>query len=184
EHGGRMADVTLAAFSRLCNWHAIRDDTFTSPIVRGMRRQQPSEHARDRILTDDELRLLWQAAEQRNDVVGLFVKFLLLTAWRRGEAAGMTWNEVVDDQWILPAARNKVGKELVRPLSEPALKLLDELPHLGPYVFSITGRRPFGAFNKVKRELDAESGVRGWRLHDLRRTARSLMSRVRVAGDV
>jgi integrase len=184
EHGGRMADVALAGLSRLFNWHAVRDDTFTSPVVRGMRRQQPSEHARDRILTDDELRSLRQAAEQRNDVVGPLVKFLLYTACRRGEAAGMTWNEIADDQWILPPARNKVGKELVRPFSEPVLKLLDELPHLGPYVFSITGQRPFGAFNKVKRELDAESGVRGWRLHDLRRTARSLMSRAGVASDI
>jgi integrase len=184
ERGPRMADVALAAFSRLCNWHAVRDDAFTSPIVRGMRRQQPSEHARDRILTDDELRALWQAAEQRNDVVGPLVKFLLYTACRRGEAAGMTRDELVDDLWILPPARNKVGKELVRPLSEPVLELLDELPHLGPCVFSTTGQRPFGAFSKVKRELDAESGVRGWRLHDLRRTARSLMSRAGVASDV
>jgi integrase len=184
ERGPRMADVTLAMLSRLCNWHAVRDDTFTSPIVRGMRRQEPSEHARDRILTDDELRKLWHVAEQRNDVVGPLVKCSLYTACRRGEAAGMRWDEVVEGQWILPPARNKVGKELVRPLSEPVLKLLDELPRLGPYVFSITGQHPFGAFSKIKRELDAASGITNWRWHDLRRTSRSLMSRAGVASDI
>jgi hypothetical protein len=60
ERGPRMADVALAGLSRLLNWHAVRDDGFVSPIVRGMRRQQPSEHARDRILNDDELRAQWR----------------------------------------------------------------------------------------------------------------------------
>src|SRR5262249_11649361 len=184
ERGPRMADVALAGLSRLLNWHAVRDDGFVSPIVRGMRRQQPSEQARDRILNDDELRAQWRAAEQRSDVVGPFVKFSLHTACRRGEAAGMRWDEVVEGQWILPPARNKVGRELVRPLSEPVLKLLDELPRLGPYVFSITGQHPFAGFSRVKREIDAASGVTGWTWHDLRRTSRSLMSRAGIASDI
>jgi integrase len=183
ERGPRMADVALAGLSRLFNWHAVRDDAFTSPVVRGMRRQAPSEHARDRILTDDELRALWQAAEQRNDVVGPLVKFSLYTMCRRGEAA-LRRDELMDGLWILPPARNKVGKELVRPLSEPVLKLLDELPQLGPYVFSITGRYPFAGFSRAKRELDEASGVTGWVWHDLRRTARSLMSRAGVSPDI
>jgi integrase len=184
ERGPRMADVALAGLSRLFNWHAVRDDTFTSPVVKGMRREQPSERARDRILNDDELRALWQAAEQRSDVVGPLVKFSLYTACRRGEAAGMPWTELVADQWVLSPARNKVGRELTRPLAEPVLKLLDELPQLGPYVFSITGQYPFAGFSRAKHELDEASGVTGWTWHDLRRTSRSLMSRAGVASDI
>src|SRR5262245_2530657 len=136
-----------------------------------MRRQQPSEHARDRIFDDDELPAQWRAAEQRSDVVGPFVKFSLYTACRRGEAAGMRWDEIAESQWILPPARNKVGRELVRPLSEPVLKLLDELPRLGPYVFSITGQHPFAGFRgkigskAVSRQCDMTSirATRCWR---------------------
>src|SRR5262249_25685254 len=184
EHGPRMADVALAGLSRLFNWHAVRDDAFTSPVVRGMRRQAPSEHARDRILSDDELRAVWQAADQRGDVVGPLARFWALTACRRGEAAAITWAELADGVWVLPAARNKVGKELVRPLSEPVLTLLAELPRRGPYVFSIVGQRPFNGFFKAKREIDAASGVTGWTWHDLRRTSRSLMSRAGIASDI
>src|SRR5262249_51580179 len=132
----------------------------------------------------DELRAVWQAADQRGDVVGPLARFLALTACRRGEAAAITWAELADGVWVLPAARNKVGKELVRPLSEPVLTLLAELPRRGPYVFSIVGQRPFNGFFKAKREIDAASGVTGWTWHDLRRTSRSLMSRAGIASDI
>jgi integrase len=39
------------------------------------------------------------------------------------------------------------------------------------------------SFARLKCEIDEASGVRGWRLHDLRRTARSLMSRAGVNSD-
>jgi hypothetical protein len=55
-NGAASADVTLAIIRRIMNWFAVRDDNFRSPIVRGMRRHKSSEHARSRILTDDELR--------------------------------------------------------------------------------------------------------------------------------
>jgi hypothetical protein len=60
--GARMADVALAVLRRIFNWHATRDDEFISPVVRGMGRQNVSEHRRSRILNDDELRAVWIAA--------------------------------------------------------------------------------------------------------------------------
>jgi integrase len=51
-------------------------------------------------------------------------------------------------------------------------------------VFSLTGARPFQDFSKAKRELDAKSGVTGWRLHDLRRTCVSGMAALGVAPHV
>ena len=95
--GPRMASVTLAALSRVFNWHASRTDDFRSPIVRGMARgQSVSERARDRILSDDELRRVWCAAEGLG-TFGALVRFLLLTTARRNEAAQMTWDEL--DGW-------------------------------------------------------------------------------------
>jgi hypothetical protein len=63
DNGPVMADHVLAVLRRLMSWHAGRDDEFRSPIVRGMARTRPKERARDRILSDDELRTVWKAAE-------------------------------------------------------------------------------------------------------------------------
>jgi integrase len=51
-------------------------------------------------------------------------------------------------------------------------------------MFSVDGRRPVGNLDPYKARLDKASGVTGWRLHDLRRTARSLMSRAKVLPDI
>lgn len=179
-----MADYTLATLSRLFNWHAVRDDEFTSPIVRGMRRQNAKQHARTRVLSDDELRCVWAAASTEGPFPA-FIKFLLLTSARRAEAAAMTWGEVEGGDWILPAARNKTAIDLVRPLSKAAQAILAERPRIAgcAYVFSSGGRSALAGFSRRKQKFDAACGVAGWTIHDLRRSARSLMSRAGVSPD-
>jgi integrase len=184
KHGSRMADYTLATLSRLFNWHAVRDDEFVSPIVRGMRRQNTKQHARTRVLSDDELRLVWAAASAEGPFPA-YIKFLLLTSARRAEAAAMTWAEIDGGDWILPAARNKTGVDLVRPFGRAAQEILAERPRIAgcPFVFTSDGRKALGGFSRRKREFDAACGVADWTIHDLRRTARSLMSRAGVSPD-
>jgi integrase len=116
-------------------------------------------------------------------VFGSFVRFLLLTAARRSEAAEMTWAEISGSDWTLPAARNKTGLELVRPLSAAAQAVLAGLPRLGEFVFTRSGKGSLGGITGLKSALDQASGTSGWTLHDLRRTARSLMSRAGVPSD-
>ena len=77
ENGPVMADHTLAYVRKVMNWHASRSDEFRSPIVRGMARTSGKERARARILTDDELRAVWKAAEATAGPFGAFIKFLL-----------------------------------------------------------------------------------------------------------
>jgi integrase len=182
--GPAQADTVLAIIRRVMNWHAIRDDNFRSPIVRGMQRRQPSEHTRARILTDDEIRRVWQAAEAMPGPFGYYVRFLLLTAARRNEGAHLRWQEIVGTEWQLPGARNKVKRDLTRPLSTAALAVLNKTPRIAEseYVFSADGRR-LGGMTRRKREIDDASGVRDWTLHDLRRTARSLMARAQVPSE-
>ena len=63
ESGAPMADHVLAALRRVMNWHASRSDDFRSPITRGMAKTKPKESARERVLSDEELRAVWTAAK-------------------------------------------------------------------------------------------------------------------------
>jgi integrase len=114
------------------------------------------------------------------------VQFLLLTACRRDEAGRMTRGELVNgDGWEIPASRYKSKRPHYIPLSGAAEAILEAMPvPPGPgYVFTLTGRSPMPRSSAYKRAIDEASGVTGWRLHDLRRTARSLMSRAGVSSD-
>jgi hypothetical protein len=182
ERGPHMAHVTLAYISKLMNWHAARDDDFRTPIVRGMGRVKPKEHERDRILNDDELRAVWRAAEAFRGPFGHLVRFILLTSARRTEAAAMPWTEL-NGEWTLPGARNKTKVDLVRPLSKEARAVLPAKVEGCPFVFTTDGANPISGFAKFKLAFDKSCGVADWRLHDLRRTARSLMSRAGVPTD-
>jgi len=184
QNGPAAADSALALIRRIMNWHATRSDDFRSPIVRGMARTQTKERARTRILSDDELGAVWKAAEA-DGVFGALVRFLLLTAARRAEAQFMTRREIAKGEWTLPARRNKVKVEMIRPLSEAAQAILSELPRIadGEFVFSLDGVRAIGGTQQRKQRFDAQCGVSGWVVHDLRRTARSLMSRAGVNSD-
>jgi integrase len=178
------------------NWHASRDDDFLSPIRRGMGRVKSSEQARDRVLSDDELRAIWRAAESAPGPHGHHVRFLLLTATRRDEAARMRRDEISNGDWLIPAERMKGKREHVVPLSPAARAIIDGMPQLGPYIFTTGGKTPIGGFSKFKAEFDAKvlaelrkqdpkaKAPPNWTLHDLRRTARSLMSRAGINADI
>jgi integrase len=135
-------------------------------------------------LDDDELVAVWKAATATDSPYGALVRFLLLTGARRDEARQMPYSEVVDGVWTIPASRYKTGNEVVLPLSKAAQSVLAELPVLGPFVFSTDGRKPIGGLSDRKAKLDKLSGVTGWVIQDLRRTARSLMSRTGVDADI
>jgi integrase len=184
DNGPAMAHMVLAVLGKIMNWHAARSDEFRSPIVRGMGRIKPKERERHRTLTDDELRTVWRISKSDEGPFGALVRFLLLTGARRSEAAGLQWDEIDSaGNWTLPKIRNKVKLELVRPLSKAARTIVAEQRRIGPFVFSCTGHRPLTGISNSKEAFDAKSGVTGWCLHDLRRTARSLMSRADVNVD-
>ena len=184
ERGGRMADEVLGVLRIVFDWHARRDDDFRSPVVKGMQRTRPIERMRNRVLSDDEVKRVWIAAEGLG-VFGQYVQFMLLTATRRNEAARMTYGELSNGDWLIPAARYKNKHDHLIPLSAAAQALLATVPRIDgcEYVFPTNGKRPVTGFAYFKDHLDQASGVAGWRLHDLRRTARSLMSAAAVNPD-
>lgn len=193
-HGARQADVCLTIIAAICNWHAARDDKYVSPIVRGMKRDQKKKRAR--ILSDDEISLIWRVAETGGKY-GALVRLALLTAQRIGKIATMRWADVADDgTWTLPSeAREKgnIGKVV---LPGKALTIIREQTILAgnPYVFPGRGNKPLAGDSPLKRAFDKKVSKAAqelgshpptpWIVHDLRRTARSLMARAGVRPDV
>jgi integrase len=191
-NGARQADVCLAIIRKMMNWYAARNDDYSSPIVRGMHRYN-GERKRKRILSDDEIRALWTACDLKDDAgvplfgtFGALLKTLLLTGQRREKVITMKWADIVDGAWRIPyAPREKTNAGTLR-LPPAVLDIVNAQAHLAhnPYVFTGRGSGPFRAFAQ-KIPLDKKLGdMPHWRLHDLRRTARSLLSRAGVRPDI
>lgn len=182
--GPAAADYALSVVGRIMSWHAKNSDTFMPITIKGMALLKPKERARSRILTDDELRAFWRATEGATGPFRPMLRFILLTACRRTEAARMTWSELVGDDWIIPKERYKTKTEILLPLSKAAREVLAGMPRVAgsDYVFN-TGKGPITQFSGLKVSLDKDCGVSDFTIHDLRRTARSLMSRAGVLPD-
>jgi integrase len=187
-HGARAADYVLSIVRAVMNWYATRNDDFTPPIVRGMQRRSAHAQARARILDDDEIRLIWKQAEA-NGTFGAIVRMCLLTAQRSRKVATMKWADISPDgEWTIPAqAREKnTAGSLILP--KAALDIIRARPQLGdnPHVFAGRFRNgPFDSFGPAKGKFDAKlASMKPWVVHDLRRTARSLMSRAGVRPDI
>jgi integrase len=188
-----QANRTLARLRALLNWAIEKDRVAASPIAR--MKLPTQEKTRDRVLSDDELRWLWQACEEAGWPFGPLVKLLILTAQRRNEVAGMTWAEVdfAKGLWTIPRHKAKNDRVHEVQLSEAAIAVLRSLPRIGDgLVFTTTGETAVSGFSKSKRRLDAAmlrakrlelgahngDAIPGWTLHDLRRTAATGMARL------
>lgn len=195
--GDAMADRTLAAIRKLFNWHAVRSDDFRSPIVAGMSRSTDERRARTRVLDEQELRDLWRVLEEpsshphASQRYSDHLRLILLTGQRPGEVSGMRPDEVGEYRgvpvWRIPAERYKGNKEHVVPLTQAALDIIESGLD-GDYVFPFSARgknEPVGnnrtmirlrARVNELRKMEGRKPMPNWTRHDLRRTARSLMS--------
>jgi integrase len=180
EHGPYMANRTLAAIRKFYSWAVERDMVGASPVsnVSALGR----EEKRDRVLDDVEIMAFWEGCDKLGWPFGPLFQMLLVTAQRRDEVARMRWQDVDLDAgtWIIPAEMTKSRREHSVPLSPLSLDILSNVPRMGGHVFSsnLRGDKPVSGFNKSKKRLDGLSGLDGWRLHDLRRTAASGMARL------
>lgn len=191
ERGPVMADRCLATMSKLFTWQQARDDEFVNPIVRGMRRVPQSQMRRDRTLDHKELRAVWRAADN-SATFGAFVQVALLTAQRREKVLTMRWTDIHEGIWRIrcePREKGNAGQLLLPRL---ALAIIRSQPMVvgSSYVFTGRGAGPINGLSKCKARLDADAAallgreMPEWRVHDLRRTARTLMSEIRVPRDI
>jgi integrase len=178
----------LSIISKLMNWYQSRNDEYVSPVVRGMRRRKIAQTARTRKLEDDEIRAVWNASGELG-TFGVLVKMLLLTAQRLRKVSNMRWDQLKNGEWHIPSAPREKGHAGVLKLPKLALDLIDAQPRVAgnPYVF-VAERGDgdaFSSFSHGKSALDKKlPGMEPWVIHDLRRTARSLMSRAGVRPDI
>jgi integrase len=141
--------------------------------------------ARDRTLSDGELRAVWNAAGAMGYPYGGIFRLLILTGQREREVADMHWSEVDFEKklWTIPGRRMKGGRAHEVPLAPETLTLLRGLARFtgGDFVFTTTGgAKPVNGFSKAKARMDKLSGVAGWVIHDLRRTMRTHLSALPV----
>jgi integrase len=162
------------------NW-AVENDLIDNSPVAGVRTPH-DEKSRDRVLTDEELRAVWNAADTAG-VFGSILNLLILTGQRRSEVTEMEWAELNLEAglWTLPRERVKNDRRHEIPLSRQAVAIIKELPRISDrYVFSLNGKTPFNGF-KTKERFDAVVNIAPWTIRDLRRTAASGMARLGVS---
>jgi integrase len=185
ENGPHQADAVLSVLRMVGNWYRNRDDEYVSPFERIGRRVAKPNRRRQHKLTDAEIRALWLAAD-RADAFGALVQLLLLTAQRLDKVRTLRRGDVsTDGVWTIPTAPREKGNAGALLLPKAAVAIIERQPRIGrsPYVFAGNGDGPRSFEHRHKLALDKLSGVSGWRLHDLRRAARSLMSRAGVLND-
>jgi integrase len=187
------ANRVLAHTRKFFNWLAERDVIAVAPTV-GVK-PPAREVSRERVLSDDEIRWLWQACEKAGQPWGPMAQILLLTGQRLNEVARMTDKEIVGNVWHLAAERTKNKRPHDVPLSEAVQAVLagvTRLRNADGYIFTTNARTPVQGFSKAHATLavamaEAAEKERGepveipkWGFHDLRRTAATGMARLGV----
>ncbi len=177
----------FAAVRKFFNWTTDAGYIEASPCA-GLK--PPAKHvSRDRVLSDDELALIWRHTENSTDTAHIVIRLLLLTAQRTGEVCGLAWDELntADSIWTMPSNRTKNHKPHSVPLSDTAMAIIKTLPRTSSsLVFPARGKpdQPYAGYSKGKAALDVAAGLSGWTLHDLRRTAATGMARLGVSPHV
>jgi integrase len=190
-HGRGAAAAARRNLSALYTW-AMKEGLCESNPVIATNNPAEGAKARDRVLADDEIAVIW--SNSPDSAFGSIVRLLLLTGARREEIGGLRWNEINFDTGVMtiPGERTKNHRALVLTLPPAALDILRSVPRPEgrTFVFGTRMDQPYSGWGFAKLSLDARimnaTGrlLAPWRLHDLRRSMRTGLGKLGVAPHV
>jgi len=169
-----------SALSAVFSWAMKRGLAESNPVIGT---ERPEEKSRDRVLSDGELAIVWNALP--DDDFGAIVKLLILSGQRRDEISALCWSEIDFDNNVvsLPAERCKNKRAHEIPLSAPMKAILSSRKR-APHRDLIFGKRdvPIAGWGWRKERLDLVIGdnIRPWTLHDLRRSTVTGMGNIGI----
>lgn len=208
---GAAADLRKHCRS-LCEW-AVSSGIAPYNVLAGLRMPKMTRAQRmeaeeaGRALSEDEIRKVWQAAGQLGSL-GNLIRLGFVTGFRRNELAGLEWSDVLPDRIMLPGGeRTKTGAAHAVPLTPLMQAVLSAQPRgsgagkkkLVPVKGKAAKAKLKGGNDLIFRSSKTDGPISGWnrllpraatlsevefRLHDLRRTARTLLSQIGVAEDI
>ena len=199
--------LRFGALDRFFRWAVRSIPGATAPTAAFDRHEKPTmPPRRQRVLSAPEIAAVWRAAgTMPQPVLSDLVKFLISTPCREGEAVVMTWADLdlPGRTWTMPDSKNGLPHRF--PLNDRATEVLaarqkaadaaapKDLVFAAPETGEV-----FGSWSRLKRSLDmrlvpherkqnrvtlvTDEPVIGWRFHDLRRTAATVMGEQFDAG--
>lgn len=196
---GVTANRTLAVISRMFNFGVDRCILESNPAYR-VKAPTP-EKARERTLTEVEIREFWKALDsaRMDEGTRIALKLVLVTGQRPGEVAGMSKKELDGNWWTIPGERIKNGlthRVPLSPLAETLIKEAKALSGDSPYLFPSPSKdesdedRPIGeralARAIANNRATGEKPDRAFKLdhftpHDLRRTCGTMLGALVVS---
>jgi integrase len=134
----------------------------------------PVGASRERVLTEDELKAVYNTALKATSGFHRLVALLIHTGGRRGEITALRWQNVGQEAITIPAEISKSKRTRTVPIGPYTIALIERFPKMGEYVFPASREsKPtttvMTGYSAAKRAFDEECGVTGWTLHDLRR---------------
>ncbi|WP_135077322.1 site-specific integrase [Terasakiella sp. SH-1] len=186
-----LANNTLAYLRKFFNWCVDQELIEHSPVDR-LKAPAPKVVG-DRVLSEDEIKVVWQAFENEGLVFGDLFKLLLLTGQRRSEVIEMTIDEcrglnTLEPIWEIPAHRTKNKRPQIVYLSHMAAEIVRNRPIFGEkgFLFTTNGATPVSGISKAKKRIDEDIEsickkkeipvIPHWRIHDLRRSMVTIMN--------
>lgn len=191
----------------LFNWAGEQDLVIFNPAVvmptkKKSNKKSLAYTARERALSLDELRRVWDAADELGYRYGRVIQLLILTGQRRSEVANVNTDWLDMKAWTVtvPPLHYKTDRKHTYPLSAPAVAIIKELPSYKAlpkkidktyYLFPTDkGDGSISGFSKAKVQLDAKIAelskkaglppLEPWTVHDIRRSVKTGMSRLGV----
>ena len=173
-----QANRTRSTLTSFLNW-AMREGLIDSNPA--LATNKYPERPRDRVLTNVELRALWNALPAGD--FGDILKILILTGAREREVSDLHWDEINLEKDVieLPAYRVKNRRKHVIPISGAVRAILERCEQNGrDFVFGVSGTSGFSGWSRCKERLDKAIKIAAWTIHDLRRVCSTGMNEIGI----